>query len=74
MLMPLGIPLLAASLGPLANVSSIAALVTSWREQVYINGEFVSEFEGVPFSDPRWYAHSIFSFQVWELSELTDTA
>lgn len=54
-LLPLGIPLLAASLGPLANVSSIAALVTSWRAQVYINGEIVPEFEGVPFADPRWY-------------------
>ncbi|KAF2684059.1 voltage-gated potassium channel [Lentithecium fluviatile CBS 122367] len=49
-----GIPLLAATLGPLANVTSIAALVTSWREQIYIDGEFVPEFDGVPFADPRW--------------------
>ncbi|KAF2639542.1 voltage-gated potassium channel, partial [Massarina eburnea CBS 473.64] len=49
-----GIPLLAATLGPLANVSSIAALVTTWRAQVYVDGQFVSEFDGVPFTDPRW--------------------
>lgn len=49
-----GIPLLAATLGPLANVSSIAALVTSWRQSNWIDGGFVSDFEGVPFADPRW--------------------
>jgi potassium channel subfamily K len=49
-----GIPLLAATLGPLANVSSIAALVTSWRQTNIIDGERVSEFDGVPFSDPKW--------------------
>ncbi|KAJ5063034.1 potassium channel-like protein [Bipolaris maydis] len=49
-----GIPLLAATLGPLANVSSIAALVTSWRQKNIINGEVLTDFEGVPFGDPRW--------------------
>ncbi|KAF2205739.1 voltage-gated potassium channel [Delitschia confertaspora ATCC 74209] len=48
------IPLLAATLGPLANVLSIAALVTSWRETVFVDGEFVPEFDGVKFADPRW--------------------
>ncbi|KAF1942259.1 potassium channel-like protein [Clathrospora elynae] len=49
-----GIPLLAATLGPLANVSSIAALVTSWRQQNFVGGEWLSEFDGVPYADPRW--------------------
>lgn len=49
-----GIPLLAASLGPLANVLSIAALVSYWRSTVYINDQFVRDFDGVPFADPRW--------------------
>ncbi|KAF2450967.1 voltage-gated potassium channel [Karstenula rhodostoma CBS 690.94] len=49
-----GIPLLAATLGPLANISSLVALVTSWRMDVYIDGQFVAEREGKPFSDPRW--------------------
>ena len=48
------IPLLAATLGPLANVSSIAALVTSWRQRNIVNGEVLSDFEGIPFGDPRW--------------------
>ncbi|KAF2623310.1 voltage-gated potassium channel [Macroventuria anomochaeta] len=49
-----GIPLLAACLGPLANVSSIAALVTSWRQNNYLDGGFVSDLFGVPYADPRW--------------------
>jgi len=49
-----GIPLLAATLGPLANVSSIAALVTPWRQSNIINGQKLSDFDGVPFGDPRW--------------------
>jgi hypothetical protein len=49
-----GIPLLAATLGPLANVSSIAALVTSWRQTNVVAGEPVSDFDGVPFADPKW--------------------
>lgn len=49
-----GIPLLAATLGPLANVSSIAALVTPWRQQNIVDGEVLSDFDGIPFGDPRW--------------------
>jgi potassium channel subfamily K len=48
--------LLAATLGPLANVLSIAALVTYWRENIYIDGQYVADFDGVPFKDPAWYA------------------
>ncbi|OCK86061.1 voltage-gated potassium channel [Lepidopterella palustris CBS 459.81] len=48
------IPLLAATLGPLANVLSIAALVTYWRMNVFIDGQFVADFDGHPFRDPRW--------------------
>jgi potassium channel subfamily K len=39
-------------------VLSIAALVSYWRSTVYINGEFVPDFDGIPFSDPRWYVSS----------------
>ncbi|KAF2805090.1 voltage-gated potassium channel [Mytilinidion resinicola] len=49
-----GIPLLAATLGPLANVLSIAALVSYWRETIYIDGQFVGDFDGVSFKDPHW--------------------
>jgi potassium channel subfamily K len=49
-----GIPLMAATLGPLANVSSIAALVTSWRQRNVVDGVRVPDFEGVAFADPRW--------------------
>ncbi|KAL5408964.1 hypothetical protein PMIN03_006225 [Paraphaeosphaeria minitans] len=49
-----GIPLLAATLGPLANISSLVALVTPWRMDVYIASQFVAELEGKPFADPRW--------------------
>ncbi|EKG14168.1 hypothetical protein MPH_08662 [Macrophomina phaseolina MS6] len=48
------IPLLAATLGPLANVLSIAALVTYWRMELVVDGEVVPELDGVPFKDPRW--------------------
>lgn len=49
-----GIPLMAATLGPLANVSSIAALVTPWRQSNIVDGQQLSDFDGVPFDDPRW--------------------
>jgi len=49
-----GIPLLAATLGPLANVLSLSALVTYWRATIYIDGQFVSDFDGQSFQDPRW--------------------
>ncbi|OQO07253.1 hypothetical protein B0A48_07823 [Cryoendolithus antarcticus] len=64
------IPLLAATLGPLANVFSIAALVTYWRQCDVAgvdneydaticdwNGDkntFVTHLEGVTFADPKW--------------------
>ncbi|KAF2034250.1 potassium channel-like protein [Setomelanomma holmii] len=48
------IPLLAATLGPLANVSSIAALVTSWRQSNYVDEVWLSDFDGVPYADPKW--------------------
>lgn len=63
------IPLLAATIGPLANVLSIAALVTYWRmclvtdvdkegaRQCLYSGDETSlgpELEGQPFRDPRW--------------------
>jgi potassium channel subfamily K len=35
-------------------VSSIAALVTPWRQQNIIDGVRISDFKGVPFGDPRW--------------------
>ncbi|KAF2122364.1 hypothetical protein BDV96DRAFT_640406 [Lophiotrema nucula] len=48
------IPLLAATLAPLANVLSICALVTSWRETVLVDGKIVGDFAGIPFPDPKW--------------------
>ncbi|KAH0014432.1 voltage-gated potassium channel, partial [Aureobasidium melanogenum] len=67
------IPLLAATMGPLANVLSIAALVTSWR-MCLVDGvnpetcpwdgksELLTDLEGHPFADPHWcYKLNIFS-------------
>ncbi|KEQ63278.1 voltage-gated potassium channel [Aureobasidium melanogenum CBS 110374] len=67
------IPLLAATMGPLANVLSIAALVTSWR-MCLVDGvnpetcpwdgksELLSDLDGHPFPDPHWcYKLNIFS-------------
>ena len=63
------IPLLAATLGPLANVFSIAALVTEWRmclvpditkanaPQCPYDGNQLTlgaELDGISFTDPRW--------------------
>jgi potassium channel subfamily K len=50
------IPLLAATIGPLANVLSIAALVTSWRAQLKNNGELPdgADEQGVGIPDPQW--------------------
>ncbi|GAB7359030.1 hypothetical protein MBLNU230_g5102t1 [Neophaeotheca triangularis] len=62
-----GIPLLAATLGPLANVLSIAALVTPWRMCV-VQGDgnareclwsgdrddLTGDLEGRTFGDPEW--------------------
>ncbi|KAG9518264.1 voltage-gated potassium channel, partial [Aureobasidium melanogenum] len=67
------IPLLAATMGPLANVLSIAALVTSWRmclvddvnpETCPWDGksELLTDLEGHSFADPHWcYKLNIFS-------------
>ncbi|KAL6708043.1 Potassium channel [Coniothyrium glycines] len=49
-----GIPLVAATLGPLANISSIAALVTSWRQRNYVDGQWLSDSDGITYADPRW--------------------
>ncbi|KAM0724320.1 hypothetical protein Q7P37_000202 [Cladosporium fusiforme] len=64
------IPLLAATLGPLANVLSIAALVTPWRSCLVkdvkpgsaalqcawtgAGGMLGDDLSGQPFDDPRW--------------------
>ena len=67
------IPLLAATIAPLANVLSIAALVTSWR-MCLIDGvdpevcpwdgitELNTDVDGHPYTDPKWlYALNIVS-------------
>ena len=47
--------LLAATIGPLANVTSIAALVTYWRQDLLdLAGEVLSPLQGIPIRDPRW--------------------
>jgi potassium channel subfamily K, other eukaryote len=50
------IPLLAATIGPLANVLSIAALVTSWRVQLQNDGVLPegADAHGVGIPDPQW--------------------
>lgn len=63
------IPLLAATIGPLANVLSIAALVTSWRmclvrdipdaRRCEYHGDpssttLLQELDGRDFADPQW--------------------
>ena len=47
------IPLLAATTGPLANVMSIAALITSWRVNYDPEHPGVDSY-GAGFTDPRW--------------------
>lgn len=47
------IPLLAATSGPLANVMSIAALITSWRSQYDPANPGVDALS-VGFPDPHW--------------------
>lgn len=47
------IPLLAATTGPLANVMSIAALVTSWRNNYNPANPGIDE-DSIGFPDPRW--------------------
>ncbi|KAH8804768.1 hypothetical protein F5884DRAFT_797140 [Xylogone sp. PMI_703] len=50
------IPLLAATIGPLANVLSIAALVTKWRVDLPNNGQLPGgeDDAGVYIPDPHW--------------------
>jgi hypothetical protein len=49
------VPLIAATLAPLANVLSLAALVTPWREDLDDGqGNRLPELQGMPFRDPRW--------------------
>ncbi|KAI9833133.1 MAG: Potassium channel [Thelocarpon superellum] len=47
------IPLLAATIGPLANTLSIAALVTSWRQNLPDDGTG-SDVAGHGYADPHW--------------------
>lgn len=50
-----GIPLIAATLAPLANVLSIAALVTYWRMRLYDeHGNKLTDLTGITYKDPRW--------------------
>jgi hypothetical protein len=50
------IPLLAATIGPFANVLSIAALVSKWRVNLPNNGQLPegTDNAGVDIPDPRW--------------------
>ncbi|OIW28416.1 voltage-gated potassium channel [Coniochaeta ligniaria NRRL 30616] len=50
------IPLVAATIGPLCNVLSIAALVSPWRVTLPNNGELPggADDNGVGVSDPHW--------------------
>lgn len=49
------VPLIAATLAPLANVLSLAALVTYWREDLDDGqGNRLPELAGEPFPDPHW--------------------
>ncbi|KAA8571916.1 hypothetical protein EYC84_001865 [Monilinia fructicola] len=49
-------PLIAATIGPLANVLSISALVTKWRANLPDNGQLPlgSDENGVGIPDPEW--------------------
>ncbi|KAJ6261380.1 hypothetical protein Dda_4050 [Drechslerella dactyloides] len=50
-----GIPLVAATTGPLANLTSVAALVSPWRANLPTTGDNAyDERYGIPFEDPRW--------------------
>lgn len=50
------IPLLAATIGPLANVLSIAALVTTWRVELANGGALPegTDDSGKSIPDPKW--------------------
>ncbi|APA05378.1 hypothetical protein sscle_01g001480 [Sclerotinia sclerotiorum 1980 UF-70] len=49
-------PLIAATIGPLANVLSISALVTKWRADLPNDGQlpFGADENGVGIPDPEW--------------------
>ncbi|KAF2401831.1 voltage-gated potassium channel [Trichodelitschia bisporula] len=49
------IPLIAATVAPLANVLSLAALVTYWRMDLRdAQGKDLPQLSGIPFKDPKW--------------------
>ncbi|KAK6512313.1 Potassium channel [Arthrobotrys musiformis] len=50
-----GIPLIAATVGPLANLTSVAALVSPWRADLMLEGAhpYDQRFD-LPFPDPKW--------------------
>lgn len=55
----IAIPLFAATIGPLANVLSIAALVSYWREDLTDPNDptgmtMLTELTGIAIKDPRW--------------------
>ncbi|KIN08455.1 hypothetical protein OIDMADRAFT_110969 [Oidiodendron maius Zn] len=52
----IAIPLLAATIGPLANVLSIAALASKWRVNLPNNGQLPegTDDAGVDIADPKW--------------------
>lgn len=54
------IPLLAATIGPLANVLSIAAIVSKWRVKLPNDGVLPegTDSAGVDIPDPEWYVSS----------------
>ncbi|KAF3234791.1 Potassium channel, partial [Orbilia oligospora] len=50
-----GIPLIAATVGPLANLTSVAALVSPWRADLMLEGDHpYDQRYDLPFPDPRW--------------------
>ncbi|KAK6538823.1 Potassium channel [Orbilia ellipsospora] len=53
-----GIPLVAATVGPLANLTSVAALVSPWRANLSTDGPnaFDQRYD-MPFTDPKWVTY-----------------
>ena len=60
------IPLLAATIGPLANVLSIAAIVSKWRVTLPNEGQLPegTDSAGVDIPDPKWYVDCTSCFQI----------
>ncbi len=48
------IPLIAATFAPMANVMSIAALVTSWRSDLQGQSGASAQANSIGIPDPRW--------------------